>query len=416
VYQLMRSPIWLATFALLLVFLGCEAPSTQKQAASLPSDDELRQLIDEELNFTYTKRYLNLTDHAAWQIMHGVVPFGKDFYVYDGDKLVNAIDWVLDGKTMKGWTPQHGDELAGRRGLKMLIEAGKFGQGHPDQWLSILAQSGIKSDHKLLFDGREYEVRDLMQQALWDMYDGKEASWSLTCMLIYLGPDAKWKASDGQQWSVERVVAMETAQDLGSSACGGTHRLAALNRAARTYQKEHGELKGAWADAAKKVRDGIETVRRFQQPDGALSNNFFIRPGATADNVAMMYSTGHTVEFLALSVPDEELDAPWMKRAVVKLCELFRNTRAIDVECGSLYHATNGLKKYRERKFGLWTPPSRQPSAPGKPSTAAPSPVTVGKNGENREPSPATKPEDAPPAPQEAQTADAKKQVPGSPK
>ncbi|MCE9554706.1 MAG: hypothetical protein K8T91_15220 [Planctomycetes bacterium] len=349
-------------WVLVISLCGCEKPKVAVQAP-LPSDEKLKAMLDEELNYTYTKRYLNLTDHAAWQIMHGVVPFGTNFQVYDNDRLVNALNWVLDGHTMKGWTPQHGDDLAGRQGLKMLIEAGKFGQGHPEQWLSILGQSGIKSDHKLIFDGHDYQVRDLMQQALWDLYEGKEASWTLTSALIYLGPDAKWTSSDGQEWTVERVVAMEAAQDLSTSACGGTHRLTALNRAARTYRKEHGEPKGGWAAAEKKVRDAIETARRFQQPDGALSNNFFTRPGASADNVAMMYSTGHTVEFLAMSVNDEELDAPWMKKAVVKLCELFHNTRAIDVECGSLYHAVNGLKKYRERKFGPWTPPGHEATA-----------------------------------------------------
>lgn len=366
------------TFLMMLAFFlcGCEKPKGATPP-SLPSDEQLKAMLDEEINYTYTKRYLNLTDHAAWQIMHGVLPFGTNFRIYDGDRLVNALNWVLDGHTMKGWTPQHGDDLAGRQGLKMLIEAGKFGQGHPEQWLSILGQSGIKSDHKLIFDGHEYQVRDLMQQALWDIYEGKEASWTLTSALIYLGPDAKWKASGGQEWTVERVVAMEAAQDLSTSACGGTHRLTALNRAARTYRKEHGEPKGAWAEAEKKVRSGIEIARRFQQPDGALSNNFFTRPGASADNVAMMYSTGHTVEFLALSISDEELDAPWMKRAVVKLCELFHNTRAIDVECGSLYHATNGLKKYRERKFGPWTPPGHEATAEAHKTAGAAAPAVA---------------------------------------
>ena len=346
----------LALSTLLAIMLsGCGKPAP---ATGLPSDAQLKAMLDDQLNYTYTKRYLNLTDHAAWQIMHGVLPFGQDFKVYDSDQLVGALGWVLDGNKMKGWTPQHGVKLGDRQGLKMLIEAGKSGQGHPDQWLSILGQSGIKSDHKLLFDGHEYQVRDLMQQALWDIYDGKEASWTLTAALIYLGPDAKWTASDGKEWTVEDVVKMEAAQDLGTSACGGTHRLAALNRAVRTYRKAHGEPTGAWADAEKKVRDAIETARQFQQADGALSCRFFVRPSASADNVDMMYSTGHTVEFLAMAINDDELDAPWVKRAVVKLCELFQNTRAIDVECGSLYHAANGLRKYRERKFGPWTPPA----------------------------------------------------------
>jgi hypothetical protein len=141
----------------------------------------------------------------------------------------------------------------------------------------------------------------------------------------------------------------------------------------RTYRKAHpGELPPVWAAAEKKVRDNIEKAHDFQQPDGTLSQKFFVRSSASADNVDMMYSTGHTVEFLAMAVTDEELDAPWMKRAVVKLCDLFQNTRAIDVECGSLYHATNGLRKYRERKFGPWTPPVMTGGPQATSPTAAP--------------------------------------------
>jgi hypothetical protein len=101
----------------------------------------------------------------------------------------------------------------------------------------------------------------------------------------------------------------------------------------------------------------------------------------------MMYSTGHTVEFLALSVTDEELNAPWMKRAVVKLCKLFQNTRAIDVECGSLYHAANGLRKYRERKFGPWTPPPLPGRSQGS-ITAATVPANVPTNSLPKDPAP----------------------------
>ena len=41
-----------------------------------------------------------------------------------------------------------------------------------------------------------------------------------------------------------------------------------------------------------------------------------------------------------------------MKRAAWKLCEQFRKTKAVDVECASLFHATHGLVLYREKVFG----------------------------------------------------------------
>ncbi|MCE9548520.1 MAG: ADP-ribosylation factor-directed GTPase activating protein isoform b [Planctomycetia bacterium] len=350
-----------------VVLAGLTSSSCGPSATTgpLPSDDQLRAMLDEELNYTYTRRSLNLADNGAWQIMHAVLPFGTHFKVYNGDQPVAAVQWVLDGNRMKGWTLQHGTEnLGGRRGLKTLVEPGKIGQGHPEQWLSILAASGIPSTQKIVYDGRDYQVADLLRQGLWDTYKGKEASWTLMSTLVYLGPDAKWQSSDGTDWTVEKLVAMEADQDLGNSACGGTHRLTALNKAVKARKLKGGDITGGWKTADDKVREAIETAHRFQQPDGSLSNNFFVRPGASSDPVAQMYSTGHTLEFIVQAIPDSELDAPWVKRAVVKLCDLFHKTRNIDMECGSLYHATNGLKKYRERKFGVWPYPDESTVVP----------------------------------------------------
>jgi hypothetical protein len=36
----------------------------------------------------------------------------------------------------------------------------------------------------------------------------------------------------------------------------------------------------------------------------------------------------------------------------VFLCDQFKRTRPIDLECGALYHAAHGLQLYRARRFG----------------------------------------------------------------
>ena len=65
-----------------------------------------------------------------------------------------------------------------------------------------------------------------------------------------------------------------------------------------------------------------------------------------------MHAGGHTLEFVILASNDDELREPWVERAVVRLCDLFRKTKPIDLECGALYHAAHGLAVYRERMFG----------------------------------------------------------------
>jgi hypothetical protein len=61
--------------------------------------------------------------------------------------------------------------------------------------------------------------------------------------------------------------------------------------------------------------------------------------------------TGHTLEFLCLSLSREELSAPWVRRAVIHLIDVLDRTQETPLECGSLYHGLSGLVLYRKRMF-----------------------------------------------------------------
>jgi hypothetical protein len=372
---------------LLLVLPFCA--SCQKQTATgapklsadeLPTDEELRQMIDAALRFTYTQRRLNLDQHAAWQILHGALPFGMHYKVYNGDTEVGAVQWVLDGHHMNGWSARHGEKDLphGRQGLQMLVESGsKTGQGHDDQWLAVLSQCGLPLDQKVIFQGDEYIMEDILQQAMWDVYPGKECSWTAIALTNYLEDiDTEWKASDGKTWTLEKIVAMEAEQNLNQSACGGSHRLIGMTMALKRYRSEGRKLTGGWAAADEVIKESIDTIRRFQQSDGSLSTNYLLRAGTSADLALRINTTGHTLEFLALALDDKQLKEPWVTHAVVALCELFEQTKAVNLECGSLYHATHGLIEYYERRFGPWQYPD-EPVAEEESSDDA-DPVTTG--------------------------------------
>ena len=65
-----------------------------------------------------------------------------------------------------------------------------------------------------------------------------------------------------------------------------------------------------------------------------------------------MGSAGHVLEFLTTAMDKDELHQPWMQKATLDVCKLFRKTKPVDVECGALYHAAHGLVLYREKVFG----------------------------------------------------------------
>ncbi|MGD9720762.1 MAG: ADP-ribosylation factor-directed GTPase activating protein isoform b [Pirellulales bacterium] len=350
----------------LAVTSGCSREAPHVEATPLPTDEALRDRIDRALEFTQSGRHLNTKDQAAWQIVHGALAYGRDYQVYNTEgQLVPALDYLLQGGSLRGWTLRKGDH-----GLEAVLEAGsKTGQGHEDQWLGYLSQCGLSPDDDIVVDGQSYKVRDLITQAQWDIYDGMEATWTLMAFSTYLPPDAEWTAKDGSKWNIPRIVEMEAAQNLDDSACGGTHRMYGLTVARNVHRQQGGAATpgDAWDKAQQKIDDAVATARKFQQPDGSFSTNYFSRPATSPDIAARIGTTGHTLEFLTVALDDEQLKQPWVTRAAVSLLECLERTQKFDLECGALYHAAHGLELYRTRRFG-----PRKPNVAAEPAVVEP--------------------------------------------
>jgi hypothetical protein len=337
-------------------------------AANLPSDDQLRRELDEVLDFTF-QRKLDAQVNAAWQIVHGIMAFGPAYEVRVDGQVRPALDWLLTGGALRGWTLERGDV-----GVRAVLDPGsKTGQGHPDQWLGYLSHCQLAPDQPIVVQGETRRLQELLDQARWDIRDGQECSWTLMALSTYLPSGEKWKAKDGQEWDLERIIAFETAQDLNTSACGGTHRMYGIALGLQHYLEQNPgvKLQGGWLAAEQKVREQVAKAREYQQPSGALSTNYFSRPGNAPDLGLQLGSTGHTLEFLTVALDDEEIKAPWVASAAVFLCKLLRQTRDEDLECGALYHAAHGLHLYRERRFGPRSYGGTQPAAPAELTSAA---------------------------------------------
>src|SRR5262249_34997290 len=133
---------------------GCAKPTAPPEQATqkLPTDDELRDRIDKALAFTYANRHLSTEDQAAWQIVHGTLVYGKEVQIYHAGKLAPALDYLVEGDELRGWTMRKGDHV-----LKAIVEAGsKTGQGHEDQWLGYLSQCGLPTDPKIVVAREPY--------------------------------------------------------------------------------------------------------------------------------------------------------------------------------------------------------------------------------------------------------------------
>lgn len=337
------------------------------------TDEELKQRLDRALDLVYAHRRLNAREHAAWQIVHGAVAFGRAFPMDVDGRVVSAIDYLLEGGTLDGWNLQPGDRFGDRRGLRAVLERGsKTGQGHYDQWLGYLSGCNLPLDQEIIVEKKVFKLADLISQVEWDVPVNvdQEYSWTLMGLTAYHPTDYEWTASDGQKWSISKLVEIESGHDLQASACGGAHRLCGLTLAYNRHLAQGRSMEGPWQLAEEKIQSSIRTAREFQNSDGSLSSNYLERPGRSADLSENLGATGHVLEFVVLAVPDSELRAEWIRRAAIFLCDVIERTKDIPLECGALYHATSGLVIYRERLFGKreFSLAELQPAAPVPPA------------------------------------------------
>jgi len=331
-----------------------DGPSPGAEAVAPIDRAALCRRIDAVLLHARDGRRLDAAVHGGWQVVHGILAFGKDFPLQHDGQESSALDYLCTGGRLTGWNLR-----PGASGLLAVVEEGStMGQGHPDQWLGYLAQcgrDGIPLDTRIMVGAKAFTVQDLLTQAQADVRPGQEATWTLMALAAYLPSDARWTAADGTRWTTERVVQMEADADIFSSACGGAHRLYGLVAALRKHRAEsgpHAPLTGGWAAAAEVIDECIDRARRFQQADGSFSIHSFERPGTSADVFARLSATGHLFEVLSLALAADRLNEGWVTRAADRLVTLLEQTADVDVECGALYHAAHGLSLYKDRICG----------------------------------------------------------------
>lgn len=345
-----------------------EAKPAATTAEKTLTDDQLRDKLDRVIELT-RKKHLDPQVNNAWQIVHAILAYGYELELQVDGKVVAGLPWILNGGQFRGW-----NLAPAEKGLDSAIEAGtKSGPGHDDQWLGYMSQCGVTLDTPIIVQGQKFHVRDLLTQTQWTAYDGMEATWTLMSTSTYLPIDDKWKAKDGTEWSIERLVGQEMKAKVEERACGGTHLLYGLASAVNRYRREKGDPTGVWADAETRIKDCIAKAREYQQADGGFSQGFFQKSSTTADIGLRIHSTGHTLEFIALALEPEQLAEPWMVRATVFLCNQIEKTISVPQECGALYHAVHGLQLYREKRFGKRAPAEMPTSAApsATPSTAS---------------------------------------------
>jgi len=294
-----------------------------------------------------SRRYLTANVHSPWQIFHGLLALKQDFLLNHAGSKINAIQWIatseprFDNQPLLMKTPHGGKFHSFTRPYAF--------EGHPAQFLALISQSDLPVGYAFKVGNDRITIGDIVNNTMKEVNSREEVTWVLWALQHYLKPDAQWVNQYNEPWSIERLVQIETAAPVNGAPCGGNHRLFALTRTRDKHLKNGGQLVGVWAQADHKIRQHIEVARSLQNYDGSFSARFYETSGHTTDLNQRFNTSGHTMEFLSIALPESRLQEPWVRNAINSLCQDLISNRQRQIDCGPLYHTLNSLIIYRER-------------------------------------------------------------------
>lgn len=326
------------------------APAPQPAPAAPPKElspamVRLRDRVRTCLSYYY-QRPTNVNDRSPWGVMHSLISYGVDTELLVGNKRVNAIGWLCYNRPCRGMT------LMTVKNNQLVLRGGPGYQGHEGQLLSMLALCRVKVTYPIRVEGRDFTVADLVEFEQRRCRAKSELSFQLIGLAHYLDSDTTWENDQGEQWSIARMIREELAQPVVGAACGGTHRLIGLSMAVKARVKQGKPLDGEWQRAHKFVTAYQKYAFKLQNSDGSFSTKWLERREASPDIGRRLQTTGHILEWLVFSLPEEDLKHPRVVKSVDYLTTVLLSNRGKDWEMGHRGHALRALVLYNERVFG----------------------------------------------------------------
>jgi hypothetical protein len=312
----------------------------------LSSDQmRLRTEINQLLRY-FIQHPESTTRRSPWAVMHAILPFGVEAELAAGNRRVNAIGWMsYNGlcKTQRIFQPT-------KSGFRTNLGPGV--QGHEGQFLAILAQSKVAPNYPLKVGDRSYTVNDLVRYEMATCREKSELTFKLVGLSYYLEPDQRWRDNQGGNWSLEKIVAEELEQPVVGAACGGTHRLMGLTFSLLQRKQAGLPINGHWERSEQFLNEFVAYAFSMQNPDGSFSTDWFEARANDPNVERKIQTTGHILEWLIYTLPEDQLQSPPIQKAIRYLLSTLGAEPGRDWPIGPRGHSLRALALYNQRVFG----------------------------------------------------------------
>jgi hypothetical protein len=230
-------------------------------------------------------------------------------------------------------------------------------QDAPSRMAAVLAMARVPLSYPARAGETVRTVADLIEYEKLTCRTGTDMSLKLIALSNYV-QEPTWKNSEGEEWSLQRIVREELDRPVGTSPHGGTTRLLGLAHAVQRATSGNKPLEGDFLRAKQYVDESTEYALRSQNSDGSWGRI------ANRDYPTALSSTGHMIEWLVMSMPDDRLEDPAIVRSVDFVESLLSSQHyrgyvhsLSSREIAAVMHSAHALVVYDQRVFVPADPP-----------------------------------------------------------
>jgi hypothetical protein len=331
-----------------------EQPAAKQQKRELnPAQVALRDKVRRTLA-AYQKMPFNTRQNTADEIINYCLALGcnAEISLIDakGQQRANGITCLCWNYPCAGYEPlvMVNDHISARLGYGA--------QSRPSQLLAALALSRVPNTYPMRVGDVTRTVADLIESEKQSCRSGVDVSLKLIGLAFYV-EDATWKNDLGEEWSLEKMLKEELAQPIAVSSGAGIDRLLGLSYTLSRREKRKEPVEGQYARAKKYVVDFQNFALGMQNPDGSWGY-FLSGKSANRDAAASLRSSGHVLQWLTLSLPEDRLDDPAVAGGIAYLNNTLGSQRYMNnlpalstQEIAGAMRALHALAIYDERVF-----------------------------------------------------------------
>lgn len=310
---------------------------------------------------SYYNRPVNTQSNMPGDLIYFCMVYGPNAEVRadtTSAKTANAVAVLCSNY------PCGGRYLLNSDGENFVPRIGYGLQSRQSELLAMLAMAGVSPEYGIQVGEARGTVADLVRWEKLDVRSGNDLSFTAVGLAHYLPDAAAWQNSLGETWSLERLAEEELNRQVPVTGPEAVDRLIGLTYIASRGEDQGTDLGGRLAQIEQYLASYQDHALDLQNSDGTWNRYFFGYRGTDRDTTAALRSTGHILEWLAMSLPEDRLQDPRVVRAVAQVNNILAGQASrlylsalSPRDVATYMRALHALSIYNQRVFRPLDPP-----------------------------------------------------------